>query len=200
MDKAGLDILKKPYKSSTDLDENGTGCPADSYISDDELNGINAKIQTCDYLNYVMKEELRVDSSTYTSMKYISKTDVEICGVPFPKGTVMGINTIGVSFNPNQWKEPLKFIPERFDPESDYYTTPGDDPKTRHPRSWSPFSVGQRSCPGQVMAQTEMKALLARILYRTEYSVRQTLLEKEKAMFGMMSQLDVLGEMTVKDK
>lgn len=53
------------------------------------------------------------------------------------------------------WIEPLKFIPERFDPRSKYYLTP--DGKKRHPMSFSPFLGGKRICLGKTFAELVSK-------------------------------------------
>merc|ERR1712166_523719 len=53
--------------------------------------------------------------------------------------------------NQEQWKEPEKFIPERFDPESDYSKTPSGE--KRDPGSYMPFLTGKRSCFGKTFAE-----------------------------------------------
>lgn len=53
--------------------------------------------------------------------------------------------------NPNEWQEPEKFIPERFDPESKYYKTPSGG--ERNKMSFIPFMFGQRSCMGYKFAE-----------------------------------------------
>jgi cytochrome P450 len=44
--------------------------------------------------------------------------------VTFLKGDVIQFDIYNLHRNPDEWPEPEKFIPERFDPNSKYYLTP----------------------------------------------------------------------------
>mmetsp|Transcript_32639 Transcript_32639/g.31857 ORF Transcript_32639/g.31857 Transcript_32639/m.31857 type:complete len:109 (+) Transcript_32639:609-935(+) len=57
--------------------------------------------------------------------------------------------------NPDEWIEPAKYIPERFDPESEYFLTPLG--KKRHPMSFGPFLGGKRICLGKTFVETVSK-------------------------------------------
>ena len=46
----------------------------------------------CEYLNYVIKESLRIDPPTITSHPYEAFKDTAICGVDIPQGTKIQIN------------------------------------------------------------------------------------------------------------
>ena len=91
-------------------------------INVDKSKGSSLKdiYENCDYLNYVIKETLRIDGPAVYSVLYYAKDEVEICGVPISKGTVINTNMYYSHFNPREWQKPLTFIPERFDPESKY--------------------------------------------------------------------------------
>jgi len=62
--------------------------------------------------------------------------------------------------NERYWKEPLKFMPERFDLRV-------NPPITEF--AYLPFSLGPRSCLGQKFAETEIIIILAAILQK--YSI-----------------------------
>lgn len=111
---------------------------------------------------------------------------VEICGVPIPTGYDIGVGILSQHYNPEQWQEPTKFIPERFDPESKYFLTPTGD--TRDPLAYLPFSVGGRSCPGQTLAKLEVKVMLAELLARADFAVNSDLLANDFVLFGIGSQ------------
>mmetsp|Transcript_25393 Transcript_25393/g.19133 ORF Transcript_25393/g.19133 Transcript_25393/m.19133 type:complete len:96 (-) Transcript_25393:125-412(-) len=69
--------------------------------------------------------------------------------------------------NPLEWKEPDDFIPERFDPLSDYYLTPAG--KKRHPYSFIPFHGGKRICLGKTFAETIAKFVIPAIFGKFEF-------------------------------
>ena len=92
------------------------------------------------YLSLVIKEGLRMYPSSIRSHGYITKESVEIAGVEVPAGQIMYINLLGAHYNTEQWKEPMRFVPDRFDPESEWFLTPSGKP--RHPLSYIPFSFG----------------------------------------------------------
>lgn len=78
-------------------------------------------------------------------------------GFVIPPGTIINYNQEGLHFNTDQWKEPESFIPERFDPESEWYSRP--DCGKRSPLAFLPFSFGPRQCPGQSFALLELKVM-----------------------------------------
>mmetsp|Transcript_14930 Transcript_14930/g.17270 ORF Transcript_14930/g.17270 Transcript_14930/m.17270 type:complete len:217 (+) Transcript_14930:406-1056(+) len=100
--------------------------------------------EECDYLNYVIKEGLRIDPPATVGLKYQANQDVTLCGVHFEKGTIFGYSIIMPHYNPRDWHEPEEFIPERFDPESKYFYKPGTE-TSRDPKSYIPFSTGIRN-------------------------------------------------------
>lgn len=113
-------------------------------------------IEELDYLSYVIKETLRMDSPTVDTLNYKAHEDCKICGVDIPKGQYIKFNLFASNHAVKEHQKPFEFIPERFDPESEYFTRPGDG-KTRSVFSHIPFSHGQRGCPGQSLALLQLK-------------------------------------------
>jgi cytochrome P450 len=113
-------------------------------------------IEELDYLSYCIKETLRMDSPTVDTLNYAAKEDIKICGVDISKGQYIKLNLYASNHAIKEHQKPFDFIPERFDPESEYFTRPGDN-KTRSVYSHIPFSHGQRGCPGQSLAILQMK-------------------------------------------
>ena len=60
-------------------------------VNVDKSKGSSLKdiYENCDYLNYVIKETLRLDGPAVYSVLYYAKDEVEICGVPISKGTTV---------------------------------------------------------------------------------------------------------------
>ena len=78
------------------------------------------------------------------------------------------VSMFHLSNNPNEWIEPEKFIPERFDPTSKYYLTP--DGNKRNPYSFSPFLGGVRICIGKTFAETISKLVVPSLLTHFKWS------------------------------
>lgn len=62
-----------------------------------------------------------------------------------------------IHHNKEEWIEPERFIPERFEPHSKYYLRP--DGKPRNPFSFVPFSGGKRICLGKTFAEINFKCV-----------------------------------------
>ena len=133
---------------------------------------------------------MRLDHVGAETVGYAAYDNVEICGVPIPKGSILSINLFGMHYNPEEWHKPLEFIPERFDPESKFYTSPSTG-KSRNSLSFVPFSVGKRACPGQTMARLLQKIALPYFIANIDYEVDQELLDNDKALFNNSSQFDL---------
>ena len=71
------------------------------------------------------------------------------------KGDPLSISIYHLCNNPNEWIEPRKFIPERFNSKSKYYMTPNG--AKRNPYSFSPFLGGLRICVGKTFAEAVSK-------------------------------------------
>ncbi|CAI2366649.1 unnamed protein product [Moneuplotes crassus] len=154
------------------------------------------KIQSCEYLNYVIKETLRIDPPAFSSIVYEACRPITLVGVPIKKSESILLNILSLHHDPSQWHEPLKFIPERFDPESEYFLKPDGD--TRSLYAYAPFSFGLRKCPGQILATLELKFLLSRFLCTADIEIPESLLENDYARFALFSNFHLEGKVTYK--
>ncbi|CAN7938527.1 unnamed protein product [Ixodes hexagonus] len=146
----------------------------------DELDGIlgsdvNREITTDDlkqmkYLDCCLKEGLRL----YPSFPYIGRVldhDLEIDGYRIPKDVSCFINIYSLHRNPDHFKDPEEFIPERFMRQ---------EMTSRHPFSYIPFSGGPKNCLGidrhsslrQRFATVESKLILAKVL--SKFTIQST--------------------------
>ena len=102
-------------------------------------------------------------------------------------------------FNPKEWHSPTEFIPERFDPESEYFFRPNLDKKeARNPNSYIPFSFGIRNCAGQTLAKLEFKVILSRMLTTMNIKIDDDQLKNDCAKFNLVSQMRLYGKVTSK--
>jgi cytochrome P450 len=90
------------------------------------------------------------------------------CGpLKMRKGDPFSVGMYALCNNPDEWIEPGRFIPERFDKNSEYFLTPGG--KTRNPYSFSPFLGGSRICIGKTFVETVSKLTLPTLLTKFKF-------------------------------
>ena len=154
---------------------------------------VKENLQAWDYLYNCIKETLRIDNPGTTSLNYQAKEDISICGVPISKRDDMVINLIYPHYNPKQYRTPLEFIPERFDANSEYFYVPGSDKAIRDPKSYIPFTFGQRNCTGQTLAKLEAKVLLSRFLTKLDFEIDKEILDNPNLRFGMLEKVKLTG-------
>lgn len=161
------------------------------------------KLQEIDYLNYFIKETLRYDCSVIDTFEYVPSEDVKICDVTIQKNTPFKIEIASIHHNPNEWISPSEFLPERFDPESKYFTRPlqdGDigEGKNRHPYSYIPFGVGMRNCTGQGLAWMVMRTTFVYLLLNFDITIDQDQLDSDTIGFAFGSNINLKGKATRK--
>lgn len=126
------------------------------------------------YLDQVIHEALRLN----TPFGILSKrcvTDCELAltddpngkKVKIAEGTAVTIPVMGIHRDPANYKDPLEFIPERFDAEE------GGVKAYKDKGALMMFGDGPRICLGMRFALTQMKAGFVRILKDFELSVNE---------------------------
>lgn len=98
-----------------------------------------------------------------------TEEDIEVLGYHIPAKTVVFINFFSLGTDPRYFKDPLQFIPERWNHNSDY--------KINQFASL-PFGFGPRMCYGRRIAELELFVLLIRILQRYSISSDQQTLKQ----------------------
>ncbi|KAM7304847.1 cytochrome P450 4V2 [Ixodes scapularis] len=115
----------------------------------------------------------------YPSFPYIGRVldhDLEIDGYKIPKGVSCFVNIYSLHRNPEHFKNPEEFVPDRF---------MGHETTRRHPFSYIPFSGGPKNCLGQRFATVESKLLLAKVL--SKFTIESTRpLEQIKVTFEVI--------------
>ncbi|XP_041632748.1 uncharacterized protein [Drosophila kikkawai] len=125
------------------------------HISDDLSNLDIGQLNKLKYLDYFMKESIRLFPSV-PIMGREAVQDTELSnGLVLPKGSQITIHVFDINRNPKYWDNPNEFRPERFLPENC---------QKRHTYAYVPFSAGQRNCIGQKFAMQEIKTLLVVVL------------------------------------
>ncbi|NWR01824.1 CP46A hydroxylase, partial [Paradoxornis webbianus] len=111
------------------------------------------------YLSQVFKESLRLYPPVSGTLRRLEK-ELVINGIRIPANTTVFLNTYVMGRMEKFFKDPLTFDPDRFSK---------DAPKPYY--CYFPFSLGPRSCIGQVFAQMEVKVVMAKLLQRFEFQL-----------------------------
>jgi len=138
-------------------------------LNDENTNALS-------YLVMCFHESLRMEPPVIGSTSLMFTENVTLGEFKISKGTGMNIFFHNIHHNPKEWQQHDQFIPERFDPSSPYYLTPGG--KKRNPYSFTPFLGGKRVCLGKTFAETIAKYVVPSIFgkYKFELKDHQKLL------------------------
>ncbi|KAL0686021.1 hypothetical protein Bca4012_052869 [Brassica carinata] len=120
-------------------------------------------IEQLEYLKLVIKETLRINTLVPLLIPREASKDIKIAGYDIPKKTWIHVNVWAIHRNPNVWKDPETFIPERFmDNEIDYKGLNFE---------LLPFGSGRRMCPGMGMGLALVHLTLINLLYRFDWKL-----------------------------
>ncbi|KAM3917967.1 cholesterol 24-hydroxylase-like isoform 1-T1 [Leptodactylus fuscus] len=111
------------------------------------------------YLSQVLKETLRLYSTAPGTTRAIEE-EITIEGVKIPPKVSLMFNSYVMGRMQQFFPDPLVFNPDRFHP---------DAPKPYF--SYFPFSLGPRTCIGQVFAQMEAKVVMAKLVQRYQFEL-----------------------------
>ncbi|KAI8942914.1 hypothetical protein NX059_000953 [Plenodomus lindquistii] len=128
-----------------------------SFESEEQITLLSA--QRLKYLTAVIDETLRIYPAAVGSVPRLIQRDGEVVGGYFlPGGTCVDIWHWAMYHNPASFVEPEVFAPERWLGDSRF--------KKDRPAAFQPFSTGKRSCLGQTLANSEIKQIIARLIWK----------------------------------
>ncbi|CAL0330852.1 unnamed protein product [Lupinus luteus] len=127
-----------------------------------EENDVNQML----YLKCVIKEILRLHAPTPIIPPRETISSVKLNGYDIPAKTVVYINAWAIHNDPELWKNPKEFLPERFE-NNDV------DFKGKH-FQFVPFGFGRRGCPGLSFGITSVEYVLANLLYWFDWKLPET--------------------------
>ncbi|XP_054772586.2 cytochrome P450 2U1-like [Lytechinus pictus] len=113
------------------------------------------------YTEATLLEIQRFASITPLGVPHAPAKDVVLNGYDIPKGTVILPNLWAIHHDPDLWKNPDEFNPERF-----------LDPKTKQViqrEELIPFSIGRRRCMGEQLAKVELFIFFTHLLHRFKF-------------------------------
>ncbi|KAJ0813684.1 putative isoleucine N-monooxygenase [Helianthus annuus] len=131
----------------------------------DKVVGCNRLVEESDLpqLNYIkacIKESFRLHPFAPFNAPHYSVKDTVVAGYFIPKGSHVLLSRLGLGRNPNLWKDPMRFDPDRHLGENGKQVVLTDNEL----RMLS-FSTGKRGCPGVILGSTITTTLLARMIH-----------------------------------
>ncbi|EHA8591195.1 trans-cinnamate 4-monooxygenase [Cocos nucifera] len=118
--------------------------------------------QKLPYLQAVIKETLRLRMAIPLLVPHMNLHDAKLGGYDIPAESKMLVNAWWLANNPDNWKNPEEFRPERFLEEEAKVEANGNDFR------YLPFGVGRRSCPGIILALPILGITIGRLVQNFE--------------------------------
>ncbi|KAA8643456.1 hypothetical protein EYZ11_001410 [Aspergillus tanneri] len=160
-----MDLLKKEVREAFDsVEEIVTG----------------AKLNELVYLKSCIDEALRLAPAVPGAIpREVMEGGATVDGVYLPAGTDCGTPTYSIHRQPQYYREPQAYLPERWiegatcQTDETKWTVSKDDVEVAR-KAFCPFSIGPRGCIGKGMAFMEMRLTIARLmfLFDIEYADR----------------------------
>ncbi|KAG6401348.1 hypothetical protein SASPL_138201 [Salvia splendens] len=114
------------------------------------------------YLQAVIKETLRLRMAIPLLVPHMNLHDAKLGGYDIPAESKILVNAWWLANNPDHWKKPEEFRPERFLEEEAKVEANGNDFR------YLPFGVGRRSCPGIILALPILGITIGRLVQNFE--------------------------------
>ncbi|XP_033751860.1 cytochrome P450 3A29-like isoform X2 [Pecten maximus] len=130
-------------------------------------------IREVKFLEMIINETLRINPPAALTDRVCVRNTV-INGIEIKAGMTVSIPIYCVHYDPDNWADPEKFIPERFASDHD-------------PLTFLPFGYGPRNCVGMRLALMELKMSLSKVVRNFRISVcSETMVPPEIGKLGML--------------
>ncbi|GLJ32548.1 hypothetical protein SUGI_0654820 [Cryptomeria japonica] len=131
----------------------------------EEVIGLNRKVEESDidrlpYLHAIVKEVFRLHPALPLALPHRADNSCEVAGYMIPKHAMVIVNLWAIGRDPKIWKEPLKFMPERF--------FNGENSKVKYKGQnfeLIPFGAGRRICLGLPLAHQMVHFTIASLIH-----------------------------------
>lgn len=126
------------------------------------------------YMLACLEEALRMYPPVPTVLLRTTPHDrfSKVSGYHVPPGTHIGVSQLAANFSSSNFKNPKTFAPERW--------LSGTENRDDNKDARQPFSLGPRNCIGKNLAFSEMRQIMARVLYRFDLDLAHPEMEWEK--------------------
>ncbi|EKM77271.1 hypothetical protein AGABI1DRAFT_77713 [Agaricus bisporus var. burnettii JB137-S8] len=132
------------------------------------------------YINALLKEAGRWQPVTPMAITHVASNADEYSGYYIPKGTCVLGNAWSILHDPEFYKDPLSFNPDRFLKNGEI------DPSVRDPTVAS-FGFGRRICPGRFFSDASLYSTVSHVL---------TVFDIKPSLDGNGKEIEIKPEMT----
>lgn len=116
-------------------------------------------VKELSYVKMAYQETLRRDSPAGISSTGTVLEDITVGGVHLKPGDAFWMSMFSVHHDIEQWREPSRFVPDRFDPSyKEWYLRPNGERRAQY--AWCPFFGGPRMCIGTRLAELALKTVI----------------------------------------
>ncbi|XP_072998092.1 flavonoid 3',5'-hydroxylase 1-like [Typha latifolia] len=157
----------------------------------DQVIGRSRRLEESDipnlpYLKAICKEAFRKHPSTPLNLPRICTKACEANGYSIPKDTILLVNIWAIGRDPDVWKDPHEFNPDRF------MTAEGTkiDPKGNH-FELIPFGAGRRMCAGARMGVVLVQYILGTLIHSFDWEMPKGVEPNMDEDFGIALQKSV---------
>ncbi|CAK7225827.1 hypothetical protein SEUCBS140593_006035 [Sporothrix eucalyptigena] len=127
-----------------------------SFTTEDQIDYM--AVNDLSYLRAVLDEALRLYPPVVAGLLRVTPREGEtILGMEVPGNTIVSVNHWATYHSEQNFRNAFDFAPERWLGDPQYK----DDRKD----ALNPFSIGPRNCLGKNLANSEMRLIIARLLY-----------------------------------
>ncbi len=127
-------------------------------------------LASCRYLRACIDEALRISAPVAGTLwrelysDELNKGPFLVDGHVIPPGTQVGVSTYALHHNEQYFDDPFTFRPDR-------WLTEDRDALNRMTSAFNPFSLGARGCAGKAMAYLEASLVLAKTIWRFDFTL-----------------------------
>ncbi|GLJ10352.1 hypothetical protein SUGI_0126690 [Cryptomeria japonica] len=122
-------------------------------------------VEKLPYLQAVVKETMRLHTPIPLLVPHMNLEEASIDGFRIPRESKVVVNAWWLGNNPEWWRDPSEFRPERFmEEEEETEAAVGGKVDFR----FLPFGMGRRGCPGIILALPLLGLVIGRLLNNFE--------------------------------
>ncbi|XP_030493605.2 cytochrome P450 CYP73A100 [Cannabis sativa] len=124
-------------------------------------NVTESNLNQLPYLQATVKETLRLHTPIPLLVPHMNLEEAKLGGFTIPRESKVVVNAWWLANNPEWWKNPEEFRPERFlEEEGSIEAVAAGKVDFR----FLPFGVGRRSCPGIILALPILASVIAKLV------------------------------------